>query len=383
MKNFLERISNEFALHSYYTIRFIGLNIYPILTAIFGLAIVVCVPQLSEIIYSLYHAKASQKYAFALSQQIFSVVAIMTWAFSIWYSMRILNSTKYPNDPDIPEIVAPYLKELNAGAPRIAAYSVVLFIAMVFSIRLAQEPTLYEIFFNFACMILIREWVFIVGDRFVRLRVTDAKLFGSRYRISTWVAGMASSLLALMVLLRSTDIAAMEIFGCTVNPLGKILCPNIHQNIVPSLFPLTAILLIAFFNGKIFPLIISTALLGFSIYLESRGTALISIILIAISTIFFWWITTRRQILRLDMQVLEPGIPNAHVEKFTIWMIWLAIFCLLTLSILFSCFPLIMGDYLGTLATLFFALAFWCFFISFLFVFFRSVVVGDLGLWYL
>lgn len=387
MQHFMDRLRNcigWLALRGLCVARFLGLNVYPVLVALAGVALIL-VPQISEIVFSLFgvaHDDPGGGQAFKTAQRVFAVLAFLSWAASVWYSMRILSSTRYPGDPEPAAEVASFMHALNADAPRLLALLGAVLVAQIGALHIAGAAavSLFQAIANAVFLVLARECVFALADGWFRFRATAGEAFGDRYRIHVSLIAAASLLVVAYVLygmIPPKDGGLLKLLGCSTNPAGRILCPGLPTMLPPIpavLQVLTLAILLAASRGSgrlRSGLLVTATLVWTTSVLMAPVTAVVAwggpLILLVIAG--FWWISSRRQLERLGMRVTDAGAPATHVEKATQWAVRVTITLLLFFAGLFSVAPIRMGEWLGTFAIAYLALALWCFFGSFVFVF--------------
>ena len=177
-------------------LRYAWLNFFAVVSLVVGIVFVALVPQTREILANLVadpealvRVQETRPYHTTLF-----IVAMAVWGASLWYSMRVLASTKFPRDPAPHPLAEGFASWMNRELPRLCAYGGIVGVAIVASVFLAGAPTADWIFVLAAGVVPVAWAVSRIADRIFASRLKGAPK--PVYPFSVLVIALAAALVA-------------------------------------------------------------------------------------------------------------------------------------------------------------------------------------------
>jgi hypothetical protein len=343
-------------------VRYAWLNFFAVVSLAVGIVFIACVPQTREILANLavdpgelVRVQETRAY-----HTIFFIIAMAVWGVSLWYSMRVLSSTKFSRDPAPHPLAQRFAAWMNRELPRLSAYAGVVGVAIAASVYLGGAPTADWIVVLAAGVVPVAWGVSRLADWIFAHRLKDAPK--PVYPFSVLVIALAAALIAWT----AWNSLPGDVY--ISKPMSSrwsigLLASSIVATVVGLWLKGRALADWAMF-ASLAAWIASVA----SVIVLGSATAgfWLPFVLLAIAALGLWWTDRRRQLHGIAEQ--DAAEQREQVGRTTHWALALTIVALGVLIVGFTKAPIAFGNRMGTLAILFFAMALWCFFGSYLWV---------------
>jgi hypothetical protein len=343
-------------------LRYAWLNFFAVVSLVVGIVFVALVPQTREILANLVAdpGELVRVQETRVYHTWFFILAMALWGASLWYSMRVLSSSKFPRDAAPHPLALRFAGWMNRELPRLCAYAGVVGVAIVASVFLAGAPTADWIAVLAAGVVPVAWAVSRVADWIFMSRLKGAPK--PYYPFSVLIIALAAALIAWgtwnslpgdvyiskpMSSLWSIGLLATSIVATAIGLWLKGR-PGAGWAFFVSLA--------AWVASVASVIILGSATAGFWL----------PFVLLAIAAVGLWWTNRRRQL--HGFMERDAGAQHAEVGRPRHWAFALAIVALAVLIVGFTKGPIAFGNLLGTLAILFLAMALWGFFGTYLWV---------------
>ena len=323
-----------------YLLRWAWLNIYPLLALAAGVAFVVCVPQVRDILANL---RVDPWWGHA----VLFFAALGAWSATLWYAMRLLSSTKFPAEAEPHPSARAAAEWIKLEMPRLAPTAALVAIAGASSIFLRDPPSGRWILL-LAAGLLPLAWSFAwLGDRAMRRRIEErlplahplalagCVLFAAAVGLyAWWLAPFSENLFAFEPGLLGAQVAAIAVL---------LLCA------------------VWLYRGRGDGWMLAASVL----WLGAAGAAVawddgfgLPGLFVAGAGFGLWFVARRRQLYQLGSHGVIKWL---RLERGTVYALAASLAVLAALVVGFSQAPITLGAWLGTLAIVFIALAIWSF----------------------
>jgi len=354
-----------------YIVRYAWRNVYPLTALAAGVVFVVGVGQTPEILANLVVEPQELKKVDAtqIPHAVFFILALMVWALSTWYAMRLLSSTRFPADHPPHPHAAASVHWLNEELPRLGPLAGVATIACTASIFLAEDPTARWMPLLAAGIVPLTWSVASAADRVLRRwKGTHERLYPVQLiPIALIALGAAAAGWSSLPALRENEPWLREHWTALFLAVATLLLvlpwwlgrTGTNENRKRTFRRVVDLAMLA-----LAALWLVVALAGAA---EHRGFG-VSMTILMLAAMGLWATSRRRELLGMPG---DPGTPHSAEKPMvgpfriglpTAFALGITFGFLVLFAVGFAKAPIILGNWMGTLAIVFVGLALWSFF---------------------
>ena len=325
------------------------LNVYPLLALAVGALFLVKVEQAREIFANLLEPKGQPH-----PQLWLYVAALVFWGASIWYSMRLLSSTRFPGASR-----RRWPEDMRAHAPRVCGFAALVIGALASGLFLEKLATL-RVLVVLAVGVPPLTWaVMTLGDYAFKTRVR--KESGRDYREYYPVAAPAVALVCAGLVAWGSDLVSLTLrlpdepaeWQLTLSVVAWFAAARVENRLVQATLRLVSL----------------AAWAGVWLFVGPSDSHAVPLVILFFASFGLWW-TSRRRGLHGFAHDDAGTTGDPGPWRFGVLALAIAMLALLILGFSLSTHNAIAwGNALGTFAIAFLGFSLWCFFGTVLWVY--------------